>query len=85
MVTLSRRNFLKLGASALLGLAFKPLPPDDQPLIELGRVTIEYLRVRQRPTPQAKQVGWKVCATAFITAVPFGCAGWSATPTATSG
>ena len=59
MTTLSRRNFLKLGASALLGLAFKPLSPDDLPLIELGRVTIEYLRVRQRPTPQAKQVGWR--------------------------
>jgi hypothetical protein len=59
VTALSRRNFLKLGASALLGLAFKPLPPDDQPHAELGRVTIEYLRVHQRPTPQAKQVGWK--------------------------
>ena len=58
MSLLSRRGFLKLGASALLTLALKPLPPEDLPAVQLGRVAVEYLRVRHRPSSEAKQVGW---------------------------
>ena len=60
MATFSRRQFLQLTSTALLTSAFAPLPRDDDWPHTLGRVTTQYLRVRLRPTSNAKHVGWKV-------------------------
>jgi hypothetical protein len=48
---LSRRDFLRLSSLTLLGLPFKPLPPDDQDTpIFYGRVIFVYLTVYSRPS-----------------------------------
>ncbi len=59
MISFSRRDFLKVSASALFSLAFKPLPPDETGPARLGRVTTDYLRVYLRPSPTANAVGSK--------------------------
>jgi L,D-transpeptidase catalytic domain len=54
----SRRDFLKLGALAMFGLAFDFTQVQDDPSYPLGRVVTPYLRVRLKPTDEAKQVDW---------------------------
>lgn len=57
---LSRRDFLKLGALALGGLALRPFPPDDlATLPPLGRVTVSRLNVRREPAFAGERVGWR--------------------------
>ncbi|MBI3243809.1 MAG: L,D-transpeptidase [Chloroflexi bacterium] len=54
---LSRRNFLRLSSLSALGLAFKPLPLDDQPEpIFWGRVIFVYLTVYSRPSVYGRTV-----------------------------
>jgi hypothetical protein len=59
VISISRRDFLKVSASALFSLAFKPLPPDETAPERLGRITTEYLRIHLRPSPDANVGGWQ--------------------------
>lgn len=55
--SLSRRDFLRLSSISLLGLAFKPLPPEDQPEpIFYGRVIFVYLTVYSRPSVNGRTI-----------------------------
>jgi hypothetical protein len=58
----SRRNFLKLSGSALVGLVVPALPMSDDPLIsprpKLGRVTIEMIRYHGYPLSDSVRKGW---------------------------
>lgn len=57
---LSRRDFLKLSGAALLGLLFSELIPDRglaAPSPLQGRVTVDRLKVRARPSFDAERVG----------------------------
>jgi len=63
--TLSRRDFLKLSALTVGGLAFRPfvkppLPEDDlfSPL-GLARVTATRLNIRSSPSFNAEKIGWR--------------------------
>ncbi len=60
--TISRRDFLKLSAVGLGGLAFNPrravLPPEDiVPPIGIGRVTIEEIGVYKQPNLDSEKMG----------------------------
>src|SRR5574341_274329 len=59
MAAYSRRDFLKVGASALLGAAFVPTFGVDDKIGKLGRVTANYLRVYLKPSAGSNPVGWK--------------------------
>ncbi len=57
MPLLTRRDFLRLTSISLLGLAFKPLPPEDQAQpIFYGRVIVIYITVYSRPSAFGRTV-----------------------------
>ncbi|MFQ5616842.1 MAG: L,D-transpeptidase family protein [Anaerolineales bacterium] len=57
----SRRDFLKLSALTLGGLAFRPsLPEEDRVTsLGLGRVTATRLNIRNEPSFSSERIGWR--------------------------
>jgi hypothetical protein len=61
IMSLNRRQFLALTSLSALAVAFRPLPPDDQPPPEvgLGRVIAPRVTIRKEPNPEAERVTYR--------------------------